>query len=124
MPEVTNGIERLHFKVLRGEQAKTIDPEGVLWPPDSLVTFAERGNKIVGRCALIELPHIEGTWVAKEEQKSTIAFRMVNGAEKTLKHLGAKHVIAFVEANNAEVQGYVERMGYKKQRLEVWVKEL
>lgn len=124
MNEPKNGIPTLKFVVLDGEHAQAVDPHSVKWPASSLVTYAYRGDQIVGRCALIEVPHIEGTWVAPAEQKSTVAFRMVDSAEKTLKHVGKTHVIVFVESDNAAVQQYAARMGYKLQPLQVWVKEI
>lgn len=122
--EQPNGTPKLEFSVMDGLTAQPFDPQGFKWPESSIVTIAHRGDQVVGRCALIEVPHIEGTWVAEVEQKSTIAYRMVSGAEKTLKHLGRSQVFAFVESDNKEMQDYAVRMGYKRQPLEVWVKEL
>lgn len=115
---------KIEFIVLDGKTAREVDPHKVEWPDSSLVTYAHRNGKIIGRLALLEFPHLEGPWVDEAERGTTIFAQMVDGAEKTLKHCGKTHAFAFLDETSAEMKGYAERLGYKRKPIEVWVKEL
>lgn len=95
------------------------------WPEGSIVlgAFASDGS-MVGRIAIIDLPHIEGTWVADKFRRGTLAFRLIRGIEDIMRRIGRSHVFAFAYDTQPEVSSYLERVGYKRMPLTVWVKEL
>lgn len=112
------------FETVTGCVARDMDPDGIQWPPDSIVVYAISDGKVVGRSAIIQLPHIEGTWVDKHSRSSTLAFRLVREAEKTLQQAGKTYAWAFVHEDQPEVAGYMERIGYKRMPMKLYAKEL
>ena len=111
--------------IISGSEAANVDPQNVPWPVDSLVAIARNPNgEIKGRSAIIQLPHIEGTWVADSERGSTLAFQLVHKIESVLKESGKTHAFAFVDIAQSEILGYMLRMGYKVSPLLVVSKEL
>src|SRR5690348_9316554 len=110
---------------LNGQDARKVDPDGIEWPDDSLVVVAKNGDdKIRGRSAIIQLPHIEGTWVEDSMRGSTLAFRLVSQVEKILKDAGKKYAWAFIQENQPDVMQYMIRIGYKENPLALFSKEL
>lgn len=88
----------------------------------SIVIVAKDGNEIVGRIMLLNLAHIEGTWVAPQHRGGTIGWRMIRMIEKAAQRIGITKLFAYTDTDqNGE---YVERLGYRKTNFVVWVKEL
>lgn len=115
----------MKFERLNGAEASKIDPDGVQWPNDSIVVVAKNGDeKIKGRSAIIQLPHIEGTWVDESLRGTTLAFRLVAEVEKILKENSRTHAWAFIEESRPEVISYMERIGYKKMPFILMSREL
>lgn len=90
-------------------------------PPHGIAITAKDGKEIVGRNFLVSVPHVEGIWVAEKYRKGRVGFDLMRIAEDEAKSLGIKRLFAY---GTNETNGYLERLGYKKQELTVWVKEL
>jgi hypothetical protein len=78
----------------------------------------------VGRSAIVQLPHIEGTWVSESRRSSTLAYSLLQKVEQIFKDGGKSHAWAFIKADEPHLQAYMERMGYKRQPVVVYSKEL
>jgi len=115
----------MEIVILNAVEARNVDPDHVPWPDDSIVALARNGDgSIKGRSAILQLPHIEGTWVAESERGSTLAYRLIQRIEALLKTAGKTHAFAFVDMNQSEVLNYMLRLGYKVSPLLVLSKEL
>lgn len=114
----------IKFQLMLGEAAREIDPEHFPWPFDTLVLFAFEDEKVVGRSAILNMPLIEGTWVADAYRGSTLMPRLVKEVEKLLFDLKKTHSMAWQNTEQPEVADYLTRMGYTKLPIAVWTKEL
>lgn len=117
-------MSEITYEFVDGLTARAIDPESVLWPPDSLVQYAKENDEIVGRIGLIELPHLEGTFVAEHKRGSSLAFRLLKGMEDKVASLGRTHLFAFVEDSKPEQIDMLERTGYVRFPVTVLAKRL
>jgi len=116
----------MRTEVITGsEMTKIPQPDGVPWPEDSLhVVTLDDDGRLMARVSLIAIPHVEGTWVDPSLRGTTIAARMLKRMEEEVRNLGRTHLFAFAMDNQPEVSQYLERFGYKKFPVSVWVKEL
>ena len=114
----------VEFQILMGPEARKIDPDCIKWPDDTIGVFAREGADIVGRSTIVQLPHIEGTWVRNDFRGSTLAFRLVEKIESILKKANKSSAFAFIYDEQPEIASYMERRGYKKMPLAVYQKEL
>lgn len=114
----------VEFKILMGPEARKIDPDKVQWPDDTIAVFAIDDGKVVGRSTIIQLPHIEGTWVDEAHRGSTLAFRLVQKVESILEKAHKTSAFAFIHETQPEIAGYMERREYKRMPLIVYQKEL
>jgi Acetyltransferase (GNAT) family len=114
----------IEFKFVTGAEAREIDPQQLPWPDSSAVLYAEQDGEIVGRTASLILPIIEGTWVAESKRGSSLAYRLIKKLEAEACAVGQTQLFAFIMDNQPELHGYMERIGYVKQPLTVWVKAL
>lgn len=114
----------IQFQILMGKEARAIDPDKIEWPDDTIVVYAREGEKIVGRSTIMQIPHIEGTWVDEQHRRSTLAPRLVAKVESIMKQANKKASFAFIQNSQPEVAGYMERIGYARMPLEVFSKEL
>lgn len=114
----------MQIEILTGEEARLIDPEGVQWPPDSVVALAREGDEVIGRQGMIELPHLEGCWVREDKRGTRLAAQLVATMEETLKTFGRSHVFAFVHDGDEHVAAYLERFGYARFPVTVYAKAL
>jgi GNAT superfamily N-acetyltransferase len=95
------------------------------WCPDPQVSragVAIDGERTVARVFIVAPVHIEGPWIAEEYRHGTLAARLVKWAERQAREVGVQKLFAY--GANAEIEGYLERLGFKKQPLTVWAKEL
>lgn len=91
-------------------------------PDNSIAVIARNEGKILGRVLLIRPFHIEGTWIDEEYRKSSVGYRMFMHIEREARTMG--HTRIFSYAPNEEIEGYLERLGYKKLPVTVWAKDL
>lgn len=96
--------------------------EGYVPDPDSsLALVVEEEGKIVGRMMLIPMYHIEGTWIEQEHRGGQILARMMKHMEDAAKSKGLTKLLSYA---TPEVESYIERLGYTKQQLTVWAKDI
>jgi len=91
-------------------------------PNESIAIIAQSGAVIVGRMLLLCPFHIEGTWIEESYRHRTVAVRLIAMMEREARKIGLSKIFSY--APNAEIEGYLSRLGYKKQPLTVWTKEL
>jgi len=101
-------------------------PEGVIWPRESILLGAWRGEKLVGWLGVVVLPHIEGLNVNAEEREhfGGIARALHQAVEQASMELGRSAVFAYVPADKRGMAGYLERDGYERIEMELWGKTL
>jgi hypothetical protein len=99
------------------------DPQ--VMPQEFLIiaAFSETGE-LLGRTMFVSLPHIEGTRVRDDMQGSRIAYNLVKLMEKEIQRAGRTHAWAFVQEGDKDISNYMDRLGYEKLPLEVWVKDM
>jgi len=101
-----------------------VEGDGQVLPKEFtiLAAFDEKG--LAGRTTIVPLPHIEGTWVREDLRKGRVGYNLLKEIEKSITSAGRSHAWAFVEENNEEITGYMERRGYIRQPFTVWVKDM
>lgn len=98
--------------------------DGIIPPPDdSLVLVAENdAGEIVGRMFLVDVPHIEGTWVSPEARGGTVGARLERQMCRAAAALGLLTTFAFVtEPAHAD---YMKRLGWNDTGYTVLTKSL
>lgn len=91
-------------------------------PKQSVAIVAEKDGEILGRIFLMQPVHVEGPWIREDKRGGTIAKRLMDQAELSAFSRGIRTVFAY--AADAQLAGYLERLGYKKSELTVYTKEL
>jgi hypothetical protein len=104
------------------EKLRNVEEGYVPDPAHSIVIVAELDEKIVGRAMLIRPFHVEGTWLDHSIRKGTVGIRMFRLLEEEVKKIGMTKIFSYSQSD--EVSGYLERMGYKKQDVTIWVKDV
>lgn len=97
-------------------------PDG--WVPDPAwvaAIVAMDGERLVGRAAVCLMAHIEGTWVAEDHRNGTVGFRLIKAIEEQARAMNLSIVMAYAMP---EVGSYLERLGFKKSEVSVYVKEV
>lgn len=97
-------------------------PEPLELPKDAVVVGIFKDGRLIARTAVVNMIHLEGTWIAQEERNGMLGARLVAQAEKEARGAGATTMIAYTaEKQHGE---YMKRLGYEKADLEVWMKGL
>lgn len=98
-------------------------PDGVVLNPamTTAVVALNENDEMVGRMYLCLMPHIEGTWVRDDYRSGSVGFRLEKEMEKVCKELGVSKVMAYC---GPELETYMERLGFTKAPVSVWVKEM
>ncbi len=104
------------------EQLATVQEGYIPDPDNSIVVLAKDKNEIVGRTMLIRPWHIEGTWLKEGKRRGVVGHLMLNKLEQEAKSAGISQLFSY--AMQPEIEGYLERMGYKKQPVTVWTKDI
>jgi len=118
-------VNQLLIKRLAPEEYEVLKSVQEGYCPDSehsIAIVAQKENEIVGRMLLIRPFHIEGTWISEKCRSGTIAVRMIKLMEAEARKIGLSHVFAY--AATPEIEEYMERLGYKRQKMSVWMKEV
>lgn len=122
---VESGIlGEMEFRVLNGTEARAADPQGQEWPDNTEAIIAVEDEKVVGFTAWLFLPHIEGTFVVPEKRHTSLGFRLVRNMEQLLAARNISHSFAYAYDRQPEVSDYLERLGYEKIPVSVWIKPL
>ena len=101
-------------------------PEGVQWPENAIILGAWRGDKLVGRCGVVLLPHIEGLHVDESERESggVIARELHKQIEEASALLGRAAIFAYVPTTHPGMAAHLGRSGYVPLEMTVWGKNL
>jgi hypothetical protein len=116
----------LEIKVLKPEDyhlLKQAPDEFVPDPAMSVAVVAMDGERLVGKVLLVILPHVEGPWIHPDYRGGLIAKR---GHDLLAEAVKEKWNITKLFAFGAteEIEGYLKRLGYTKEPLSVWSKEI
>jgi len=112
----TRRLREDEFDLLRS----TPEPNDIS-PENTAVIAAFDGNRLVGRLAVLNVPHIEGVWIDRQYRNGTMLSRLERKAVEILRECGASAVLAV--AINNKIEGYLERLGYKRIG-SLWSKEV
>jgi N-acetylglutamate synthase-like GNAT family acetyltransferase len=104
------------------EQLKSIQEGFCPDPKNSIVVVAKSDGQIVGRIFLIRPFHVEGTWIDEPFRRTSLGYRLFIHMERIAKDDGLTKLFSY--ALNAEIEGYLERLGYKKEAVTVWTKDI
>lgn len=98
--------------------------DGTVPDPKLTVPIVMRNHlgAIIGRVFLMQLVHLEGTWVREDSRGRFIGYRLIRAAERVAKAHGLKALWAYTM--DEKVEDYMKRLGYVKKPITVWVKEL
>lgn len=113
----------MEFLKLTGTQARLVDST-TEWPIDSLVIFAVEDEKIIGKVAILVLPHIENLEIDKNNKNGFLMKRLLEEAENVLRDFGRNCAASFIMNGNDDLTNYAERIGYKQLPATVWIKPL
>lgn len=94
------------------------------YPPECTILAAFDNKGLAARTLLIQLPHIEGTWVREDLRKGRVGYKLIKEMETTLLSAGRSHIFAFSETTDETISSYMERLGYSKMPLTIWSKNL
>jgi len=87
----------------------------------ALVAQAESGE-LLGRIFLLAPVHIEGLYVSPSRRGTALMSDLVEKAEQEARNLGVS--TAFAYADGIQMENYIERLCYSRERWSVWRKEL
>ena len=104
------------------EEMLRLQPDEIQWPESSNFVGAFEEGKLVGRIGAMSVVHLEGTWVEEKYRKTMLPYRMFSFMEGRLKDAGLTHVLAF--SASPVITDYLERLGYKEEKLTILSKEL
>jgi GNAT superfamily N-acetyltransferase len=98
--------------------------DGVKPDPRSTITGVVTDDKgeIIGRIFLMSPAHVEGVWVREDLRKQGVFTDMVRWVEQQARSIGISKVFAY--GADAYMDRQIERLGYTKQPLTVWTKEI
>lgn len=122
-------MDRLELKflfgpeVLEAEQQMPVE-QRVAWPADSIILYAYKDNKIIGRVGLMSIKFIEGTWAADEMRGTGLPVRMLRQMEKLILSLGNSHVFSMAADVQPEIKDYLERLDFERVPVTLLAKDL
>lgn len=93
-----------------------------LTPDKAICVAAIDGGRVVGQIYLVNIAHLEGISIDEKYRGGILFHRLVAHAEEQARELGLTQVLAF--AKGAQMEEYIERLGYSKMPLTVWQKGL
>lgn len=114
----------LQFLKVNGTKANLIEPNKS-YPIDSIVIFAiNEENKILGRVAIISLPHIENLEIEEGNNNGLLMKQLLTQAENVLKELNRTCAVSFIADENEKAIDYAERYGYSRLPMTIWLRDL
>lgn len=91
-------------------------------PEDSVVIAAIVDGQVIGRTAVLNMLHLEGTWVVPGHRSGLVGARLIQEAERQAKEIGAATMLAYT-AEEKHGQ-YMKRLGYEELPVKVWGKKV
>ena len=124
-------MSKLQYEFFTGEEANLLEEYKLEksirfpWPENSHILYAiDEDKNIIGRMGLLQLPHIEGTWVDEKYRSGLIGARMLVKMENLLIEYERTAAFAFVKSDDIKVQEYMKRFGYVELPIKVYIKAL
>lgn len=99
------------------------DPVAVM-PQEFTFLAAFDSQGLAGRISICPFPFIEGTWVREDLRKGRVGVTLLKELEARILGSGRTHAWALAADETPEVSSYLERCGYSKLPLTVWMKSL
>lgn len=99
-------------------------PVGEVFTPDnSIVIVVEDANgKVVGRMALLNLIHLEGTWIEEGKRNGLILHKLEEALLAKAKECGLKYIHTY--APTLMHEDLLQRAGWERLPFSVWAKEV
>lgn len=91
-------------------------------PDRSIAVVARNDSKVIGRTFLVSLAHLEGTEIERQWRNGPVLKQLMDGVEIEARAEGLKKIFSY--APTLVVEGYLNRLGYKREPLTVWAKDL
>lgn len=95
--------------------------EGYIPDSHGIAVVAEENGIIVGRSMLVDAVHIEGTWVHPDYRGGTVGARIIAKLKQEAQKAGISRVIAY---STAATDDYMARLGFKREPVTVWTKDI
>lgn len=115
----------MRIEVLDGKDFGLLAKVGDGYSPDprfSKAIVGRDGEEIVARVFLLAPVHVEGLWVREDKRNGLLLGRMADIAYETARKLGLSSILAF--GMNATMDGYLNRLGFKRLEWSVWSREV
>lgn len=97
--------------------------DGIVPDPEiTIALVAEKDSGIVARMFLMAPAHIEGTWIHEDARHGTLGKRLMDRMEIEAKKSGISKLFAYIA--EPAIEDYVDRLGFVKQPVTVWMKEI
>lgn len=114
----------MDWRLLTGAEARQIDPERLSWPDGAEVVYGLVDSLPVARAALVNLPLIEGTWVAPSKRGGRLAIRLMSKVEAVLADKGYPYAVAMQADSDPTIAKYLEFLGYERIPVSLYKKQL
>ena len=93
-------------------------------PARTIAIVAEDNGEIVGRMLLMDMVHLEGSWVRPDHRNGSVGYRMFQRVLAEAKRIGITGLMAYTDKTDLDVTNYMERLGFEKQPFWVWSKDI
>ena len=103
------------------DRLKSIEEGYVPNPEQGIVIIAEENGEIIGRMMMLDMVHIEGTWVHPNHRGGTVGARLMKRLVKEAKDIGISKLVAY---SDMMTDDYMARLGFKRQPFTIWTKEI
>lgn len=114
----------IEYKIANGAIARNIDPQSLPWPDDSKVIYAFENDQIVGRLAIMFLPHIEGAWIREDKRNGILLTRLFEQVEQILKQDSRTTALSFIKEDEINIIDLAVKQKYKQLPYKVFLKDL
>lgn len=83
-------------------------------PEDVRVAVVEDEGKIVGRCLVLKLTHLEGLWVDEEHRNAGVSSALLKQVVKTSREMANETVIAGAVDGDERMYSLMARLGAER----------
>jgi len=98
-------------------------PSGEVFTPDNCIALvAIEGEEVVGRMTLMNLIHLEGSWIKDGHRNSQTLRALEQAIYAEAKRLGLTYIHSYAPTPAHETM--LQRSGWSRMPLSVWVKDL
>lgn len=102
----------IEFKLLTAVELNVLDdPQGIkTWPDDTFAVVGFEDGKVVCRAVILNLPCLEGFWIAPEKRNGMVMGELMARIEQLYRSLGKTHMM--VMSDRPEIRDYLKRLGF------------